>query len=287
MKSNSLKFIYTYAAIAAGTFILAVGLSAFLVPNKVSVGGVASIGTVLLYIAKIPLSVTNLAANVILLLFGYKYLGRASLLKNIFGILSLSLFLEITSHFPIYTQDIFLASIFGGAIMGIGLGIVIRFGGSTGGSDFASLILNRLFPHISIARLILIIDGIIILLAGVVFGSVTVTLYSAVSLYTCSRVTDSILTIGFSAKSVYIITKEEDAVAKHIMTVFHRGVTGIKSHGMYSGTKRLMLMCIVSAKQLPHLVRQIKEIDKDSFIIISDAREVLGEGFKEKSDYDE
>ncbi len=280
MASLKLKSSYPYFVIAAGTFILAVGLNMFLVPNKVSVGGVTSVGTVLLYIFKIPLSVTNLIANAVLMLIGYKYLGKTAFIKNIFGILSLSLFLEITAYFPYYTEDFLLASVFGGAIMGIGLGIVIRYGGSTGGSDFASLILNRFFPHISIASLILIIDGIIILFTGAVFRSITITLYSIIALYICSKVTDTILTIGFSAKSVYIITKEQTSVSNLIMNDFHRGVTGIKSLGMYTGNESLMLMCVVSAKQLPHLVKKVRKKDADAFIIIGEAHEVFGKGFR-------
>ncbi len=275
-----------YFFVLCGAFIIAFALNIFLVPNKVSVGGVTSIGTVLLYIFEIPLSLTNLAANSALLIFGFRFLGKSALVKNIFGITALSLFLEITSHFPSYTGDIMLAGLSGGVIMGLGLGIVIRHGASTGGTDFASLILNRLFPHLSVARIILIIDGIIITLAGIVFGSVTVTLYSAVSLFICSKVADGILTLGYSAKSVYIITSKYEPISKIIIKEFQRGVTGIKSRGMYSESEQLMLMCIISAKELPRLTRRIREIDKGSFLIVSEVREVLGEGFKRKSEYD-
>lgn len=286
MRHKSTSFLSDYSVIAIGTFIISLGLNVFLVPNKVSVGGVTSIGTVLLYIFGIPLSFTNLTANLILLIFGFRFLGKASLIKNIFGIAALSFFLEITAYFPTYTEDTFLAGLCGGVIMGLGLGIVIRRGASTGGTDFASVILNRLFPHISVARIILFIDGVIITFAGIVFESVTITLYSAITLFICSKVTDGILTFGYSAKSVYIITAEYKEVSRVIIENFQRGVTGIKSRGMYSDSEKIMLMCIVSSKELPLLTKKIREIDKNSFLIVSEVREVLGEGFRRRIEYD-
>lgn len=286
MRYRCFSVLSDYFIVLCGTLVIALALNIFLVPNKVSVGGVTSIGTVLMYFFKIPLSFTNLAANSILLIFGFQLLGKSALIKNIFGIASLSVFLEITSQFPSYTDDVMLAGISGGVIMGLGLGIVIRRGASTGGTDFASLILNRLFPHISVARIILIIDGIIITFAGIAFGSVTITLYSALSLFVCSKVADGILTLGYSAKSVYVITSEYETVSRIIIDEFQRGVTGIKSRGMYSESENLMLMCIISAKELPRLTRRIREIDKKSFLIVSEVREVLGEGFKRRIEYD-
>lgn len=282
MKKSKTKFIYTYPAMTLGAFILASGLNTLLVPNKISIGGVSSIATVLLYTLGIPLSVTNIAANAVLIIAGLRYLTKASLIKNLYGVLALSLFLELTKNFPTYSDDSLLACIFGGAFSGIGLGIVMRYGGSTGGSDFASLILNHLFPHIPIARLLFIIDGIIVLFSGMVFKSITVMLYSLIGLFVCARVTDTILTSGFSAKSVYIITDREKEVSDIIITQLHRGVTGIKSVGMYTGKERYMLICIVSAKQLPTLTKKVRETDKNSFIIISQAHEVFGEGFRKE-----
>lgn len=286
MRHKSISVLSDYSVIAFGTFVIALGLNVFLVPNKVSVGGVTSIGTVLLYIFGIPLSFTNIAANLILLILGFRFLGKTALIKNIFGIAALSVFLEITSYLPPYTEDAFLAGLCGGVIMGLGLGIVIRCGASTGGTDFASVILNRLFPHISVARIILFIDGIIITFAGIVFGSITITLYSAICLFVCSKVADGILTLGYSAKSLYIITAEYKEISRIIIEEFQRGVTGIKSRGMYSDSEKLMLMCIISAKQLPQLTKRIREIDKNSFLIVSEVREVLGEGFKRRIEYD-
>lgn len=286
MQHRRIFILSDYIFVLIGTLIIALALNIFLVPNKVSVGGVTSIGTVLLYIFGFPLSFTNLAANLMLLILGFSCLGKSALIKNIFGIAALSVFLEITSYLPAYTEDTFLAGLSGGAIMGLGLGIVIRRGASTGGTDFISVILNRLFPHISIARIILFIDGIIIAFAGIVFGSITITLYSAISLFVCSKVADGILTLGYSAKSVYIITTEHKEIFRIIIEEFQRGVTGIKSRGMYSDSEKLMLMCIISAKELPTLTKRIREIDNNSFLIISDVREVLGEGFKRKIEYD-
>lgn len=288
MKNEKIKTILVdYLFITLGTFLLALGISVFLAPNKISAGGITSIGTVLLHLFGIKLSITNLVFNVVLFIFGYRYLGSYAVLKTIAGILFLSLFLEITSYLPIYTGDIVITTIAGGILMGAGVGFVVRQEASTGGSDFAALIINRFMPHISVASLILIIDCTIIVLAGIVFKSFTVTFYSAISLWLSSKVTDSIMTIGDNAKSIQVFSDKSEEIAQKIMVQFERGVTGVYAKGMYSNAEKLMLICVVSPKELPFLIHTVRKIDKDAFIVINDAKEVLGEGFKIKSSYDD
>ena len=286
MTINLKKCIFDYLYIAIGSLILAMGMNMFLVPCQISSGGVGSIGTVLLYVFNIPLSVTNLFFNVILFIFGYKYLGKTSVLKTIIGIIFLSLFLEVTKYFPTFNNDLFVSTVVGGVLVGIGVGFVIRVEASTGGSDFAALILKRFIPHISTATLILIIDCIIIIFAGIVFKSYTITFYSAISMFISSKVTDRIATMGDAAKSILIISKKNNEIAKSVMKNFERGVTGIYSKGLYSEEDKIMLLCVVSPKELPSLIYTVRNIDKNAFTIVFDAREVLGEGFKLKTEYD-
>ena len=195
-------------------------------------------------------------------------------------IIFFSLSLEITKLFPVFNNDFFIASIAGGVLTGMGLGIVVRVGASTGGSDFGGLILKKFFPHISVATLILMIDSIIIVLSGIVFKSYTVTFYSATAMFVASKVADIVITLGNAAKSVYIISEKNKEIADIVINDFKRGITGIYSRGMYSGNENMMLFCAVTPKQLPRLVNRVREIDKRAFIVVGDAREVLGEGFK-------
>lgn len=274
-----LKTVKSYLFIAIGAFLLAAGLNMFLVPCKISSGGVSSIGTILLYKFNIPMSVTNIFFNAVLFVLGYKYVGKNSVLKTVLGIVFLSAFLEITKYMPAFGNDIFISTVIGGALVGVGVGFVVKVEASTGGSDFAGLILKKFFPHISIATLILLIDSAIIIVAGIVFKSYMITFYSAIAMFIASKVTDYIMTMGDAAKSVYIISEKNDEISKMIMETFERGVTGIYSKGMYTGSENMMLLCAVSPKQLPRLIAKVKETDKNAFVIVSDVREVLGEGF--------
>lgn len=284
---KSISYILDFTFITVGCFILALGINMFLAPNKISSGGISTIGTILLHIFSIKMSITNIVCNIVLFLLGFRYLGKYAVIKTTFGILSLTGFLELTSYFPTYTDDMMLATVVGGVLVGIGVGLVIKRDGSTGGSDFASLIIKRFIPHISIATIILILDCAVIVASGIVFRSLTVTIFSIIAMYISSKVTDYIVTLGNNAKSVQILSDKADEISKHIMEKLQRGVTGIYCKGMYSQSEKLMLMCTVSPKELPKLIRAVRAIDKSAFIIINDSKEVLGEGFKLKSDYDQ
>jgi len=275
------KTIVDYLYILVGSFILAFAITYFLNPIKISTGGVAGVGTVLYYIANVPLSVTTLAINAVLFVFGYKTLRSGAVLKTIAGILFLSLALAITPIFGAYDKDILICSIFGGILVGLGVGLVVYKEGSTGGSDFAALILHKLIPYIPVATFILFIDSAVIIASGIVFRDYTIMFYSVLSLYISSKVTDWVIVSGDHAKSVFIISKKHNEIANEIMSDMVRGVTGIYSHGCYTKEDNTMLMCIVRNKELPRLLQRVKEIDEHSFTIISDVREVCGEGFKE------
>lgn len=280
------EIVFDYLLIGLGALLLALGLNLFLVPIKLSSGGISTIGTICLHLFRIPLSVTNLLLNTVLFLIGYRYLGKSSVVKTLAGILLLSLFLQLTDALPVYSEDVWMATIAGGVLVGAGIGLVVRREGSTGGSDFTALVLHRFFPHISVASFIMVIDCAIIVLSGIVFRSVTVTFYSVLSLFLSTRVSDAILSMGSLAKSVYVASKKSEEISKTIMERFQRGVTGIYSKGMYSDANGLMLLSVVSPRELPALVHAIRSIDKNAFVIISDAREVVGHGFQEQTPYD-
>ena len=273
------KYITDYFYIVLGSFILAFGINFFLVPAKISTGGVSGIATVVYYVFNIPLSVTTLVINMILFFFGYKTLKKSSIVKTIVGIVLLSAFLEITEKFPVYSDDMMIASVFGGILVGLGVGLTVLKDASTGGSDFAALMLNKAIPYISVASFILLIDTVVIVLSGIVFKDYTIMFYSVISLYISSKVTDWILVSGNYAKSVYIISQKNDEIANEIMTDMERGVTGIYSRGFYNKIDNMMIMCIVRSKEIPQLMEKIKRIDKYAFTIISEVREVHGEGF--------
>ena len=275
------KVLTDYLYIAVGSFILAFAINYFLVPMKISTGGVSGVGTVLYYFFNIPLSATTLVINLVLFIFGYRTLQKSSIAKTVAGIIFLSLFLEITESFGSYTEDMLIASVFGGVLVGVGVGLAVLKDASTGGSDFAALMLHKFMPHVSIAVIIMIIDGIIIAASGFAFENYTIMFYSVISLYIAGKVTDFIMVRGNWAKSVYIISKKHKEIASEIMSDMERGVTGIYSKGFYNDEDNMMLMCIVRSKEIPKLLNKVKTMDKDAFTIISEVREVHGEGFNE------
>ena len=285
-KENIKRALFDYVWIILGTFIIAVGIGVFLAPNKLSPGGATAVGTVLLHLFKIRLSITNIAVNAVLFLLGYKYLGKHAVIKTVFGIASLSAFFELVDLIPKYEGDIIIASLAGGILMGVGVGFVVKHEGSTGGSDFAAMILKRFFPHISIANLIMIIDSAIIITAGVVFKSFDVTFYSAITLFVASRVADMIFTMGSAAKTMQIFSEKNEEIARVILEDFDRGITGVHCKGMYSGKEGMMLLCVVPPKQLPIIINRVRKIDRGAFIVVNDTKEVLGQGFTLESSYD-
>ena len=280
-------YIIDFLFIALGCFILAVGINVFLAPSKISSGGISSVGTILLHLFGIDLWITNLVANVVLFLLGFRFLGKYAVVKTAVGIGFLSLFLWVTEWIPKFTEDMILATIVGGVLVGLGVGLVVRRDGSTGGSDFAALMVKRVMPHVSIANLILVMDCVVIILSGIVFKSVSITIYSVIAMYISSKITDWVVLRGDAAKSVQIISRKNEEIAAMIMEKFERGVTGVHCKGMYTEKEGLMLMCLVSPKELPRLANAVRKIDPSCFMVIGDAREVLGMGFKEKSDYDQ
>lgn len=275
------KILIDYSYIAVGSFILAFAITFFLVPCKISTGGVSGFATVVYYVSAIPLSLTVFTVNILLFVIGYRTLQKSSIAKTIAGIVFLSLFLEITAKFGQYSEDVFIASVFGGILVGVGVALPVMKNASTGGSDFAGLMLNKKFPHISVATFILIIDTIVILSSGIVFEDYTITFYSVVSLYISTIVTDRIIVSGNFAKSVFIISDKYSEIAVSIMNDMRRGVTGIYSYGCYQKKDSSMLMCIVRNREIPFLMEKIKSFDRNAFTVISEVREVHGEGFSE------
>ena len=271
--------ITDYFFIIFGAFLVAVGVNVFLVPLNISTGGVSGIGTVLYHTVQIPLWMTTVVLNAILFVFGYKTLDKAACFKTAVGIMFLTAFLAVTEYIPAFTDDILISSVFGGVIAGTGVGLTVLKGASTGGSDFAAMMLHKIIPHISVVGFILVIDVVVITASGIVFGNYTLMLYSFIALFLSSKVTDYILVSGNFAKCVYILSEKHEKISEYIMLGMNRGVTGIGVKGLYTGKDGRMLMCVVTGKEVPSVISAVKNIDKNAFTVISDVREVHGAGF--------
>jgi len=268
-----------YSGITLGAFITAMGLGLFEVPNRIAAGGISGLSTVIHYLTGWPVGLTMLALNLPLFLAGFKVMGRDFEIKSLYGTITLSLFTDLVGYrIPPPTADPLLAAIYGGLLCGLGLGVVFRCGGSTGGTDLAALIFTRYFPLTSGMGL-LFIDAVVITLAGIVF-STELALYALLSLIIASRTIDAVQEGGGYAKAVFIISRRPEEIAQRILGELQRGVTGLEGRGLYTRRRREVLLVVVQRAELSRLKALVAEMDPRAFVIVSDTHEVLGEGFR-------
>ena len=261
---------------------MAISVNVFLEPNTIAPGGVTGLGIVLQNLTNglVTVWATNLIVNIPLFIAGVVILGKSFGAKTLFGTLVLSFFIWVIPDIGA-THDLLLSSVFGGLIMGIGLGIVFNAGGTTGGTDLAGAIMNKFFPTLSTATHMMIVDLIVVGSSGVLSKRIDTALYSVIALYILVRVTD-ILLDGFSyEKAFFIISNDPEKIGKTILQELYRGVTILKGKGLYSGLEKDVLLCVVNRAQMTKVKEIISSIDKRAFIMITDMHEVLGEGFKE------
>ncbi|MBQ4631689.1 MAG: YitT family protein [Clostridia bacterium] len=269
-----------YTLPVAGSFVAAISIALFMAPNGIATGGASGVGIVLYSGFSIPVSITVSAINVVLFIVGYRLLDKRIIAKTLISTIALATFIEILSHFEPLTNDILIASSFGGLILGIGTGLVISSGASTGGSDFAAMLIHKKISHLSVATLIFIIDFAIIAISWYTANSLTTVFYAFLGLFITIKTIDFIVEGSNFSKLIYIISTENEDICQYIIANLKRGVTAINAKGGYSSKGKTVLLCAVSSRQFPMLKKYVLSKDKDAFIILSDARSVYGKGFK-------
>ncbi len=266
-----------------GSFIVAVGYQVFYLPNDIVSGGVTGLGTIFNGLLGINPSIIILAINIPLLVLCYVLLGRETLLKTLLGAFALPFFIGLISHWGPWTEDLFLASLFGGLVSGAGMGLVFHFGGSTGGTNIITKVLDEYFD-ISLGVGTLLSDIFIILLGVLVF-SVDVILYGVVSLIATSYAIDLVQIGGKNEKNIFIVSDKPEEIMQDIFNELERSVTVIDAKGGYSGTEREMLMCVIDGREFRILRDIVLKYDEDAFIIVTSASEVHGRGFSLSKNY--
>lgn len=288
MKHSIKEKIIEYLAIIVGTTILSIAINVFFDPFELVTGGVSGLSIIIKTFAEekyniiIPLWLTNIALNLPLFVAGVKVLGIKMLRRTIFATLYLSFALFYTKLIPTsFLTDIepLLIALFGGVLSGVGIGLVFSSFATTGGTDLAANIIHRYAKHISISKLLFILDTCIILFGIFMFG-ITKAMYAIIAVYTTSKVIDSILEGLSFSKAALIISEHSDIIAKEILSELDRGVTGLSGRGMYTLNNKEILLCVVSRKQVIQLKDTVKSIDKRAFLLVFDVREALGEGFE-------
>ena len=274
------KHIIEYVGITFGSVFMAVGISLFLLPNELSTGGFSGISTIIYYLFKFPLGITMFVLNIPLFLIAFFRISKKLFFKSIFGTFILATFIDFFERFNPLTQDRFLACIYGGILVGIGTAIILKFKGSTGGSDLFSYVVRSFKPQFRASNVILIFDIVVISLNVLFFRTIEVGLYSAIAIFLMGKMIDIIFEGTNFTKTLLIISNKYDEIAKEVGRTIQRGSTGIYSKGMYTNEDKMMLLCVGSRSETYEIQRIAKKIDKKAFIIIINAREVLGEGFK-------
>ena len=223
----------------------------------------------------------NLIFNVPLFIFGAKLLGKKMAILTLLAIVELTVVLAIVPKYGL-VSDIMLNSIFGGITVGMGLGLVFRYGATTGGTDLAGAILNHKWPNFSIAKGMALVDLFIVAFIGIVTEKVEVSMYSLIAVYFCMKLADMMLDNFGYQKGFFIVSNKPQEIATALMTDLGRGVTLLKGEGMYSKQDRPVLLCVVSRSQFVRAKKVIQDVDDSAFIMVSDMSEVLGEGFKKE-----
>ncbi|QDR81922.1 YitT family protein [Sporomusa termitida] len=273
------KWLRDYAGIGLGTVITALALNIFLIPNKVAAGGTSGLATVLHHTFGLPVGLTMLALDIPMFLLSLKILGARFGVNTLFGAGILAVSIDFTAPFvPVLTRDLLLNSIYGGVLAGVGMGIVFKFKGTTAGTDLAAAIINKL-TGISIGQALLGVDFFVIALAGVVFGSAELSLYALISLFVTTKIIDLVQEGPSAAKAFFIMSSSSGEVADAIMAELGRGVTMLAGRGAYTKSERDVVFCVVSTREVSHIKDLVYRIDRQAFVIVADAHEVLGEGF--------
>lgn len=278
------KWWMTYLLLTAGTFFMAVGINVIYEPLSMVTGGFSGIGILVKKLTQtarwsgIPVGMTTLLLNIPLFIRGYCQKGKAFVKKTVYAASCFSFFLLIVPTFDIVKQDYLMAALVGGLLNGTGIGLVFSQGASTGGSDLLSVLTAKILPGFSASERLILIDTLIVA-AGVFIFGLEIGLYAVVAVFVTGKVSDAILEGLKFAKIAYIISDYPEEISEHILRELGRGLTGLEGQGMYSGKHKKVLMCVVSKKEAVLLKDIVKNADNEAFLILSEAKEVLGEGF--------
>ncbi len=281
MKKKSFKIIIDMLFYLVGCFAYSAAITMFISANEISPGGLTGVATVLDFLYGLPSGLVVFILNIPILVFGFLKLGGVFVLKTAAAVTILSVCLEFTDKFlPKIKTDNILASLFGGMLMGLGISLVMLRGATTGGIDIIAKLINKRFRHLTVGRLMLAIDAIIIAFAAVAYRNIESALYSAVALFASSKIMDTVLYGADKGKIIHIVTDAPEAICRDVNEKLGRGITRLSAMGGWTGQEHAMLMCTVRVHEVSSVYSVVYEHDAKAFIVVSDAGEIIGEGFK-------
>lgn len=281
MNNTFKNFLKETLGMIIGCILMGIGLNMFFSPHTIAPGGLSGLSVVLSKVSGLSVSTIMLMMGLPLIFFSIRILGKKNAIKTLVGMLLLSFCISLTSPLSqiTVTDDVLLSAITGAIAVGLGLGAIFSVDGSTGGTDLIALMINKVIPNIPLSKCLVCIDGLVVISSGLVNKNLETSLYSAISLYVISKMIDFIVS-GFDySKCFMIITDEEKALKEVIVNDVKRGITILDGRGGYTDSSKSVLIVAVNKKQEVHLKKLIKKVDKNAFIIVSEAHEVFGEGF--------
>ena len=287
IKNKKIKAItIKYLMIIVGSALFAAGFQFFLYPNSIIVGGVSGIAMIINLLTKLPVGLLTIVLNIPLFIIAWRYFGTGFIVSSLVGMLLSSVFVDLFALLSISpTNDMLLSCIIGGAVKGLGLGIIYYAGATTGGTDIIAKFIRLRFPYLNFGTVVLITDCFIIVAFAAIFNKVESAMYAVITMFVVSKVVDLVL-YGIDNSSVcYIISEKSDQLVTDITDRLHRGVTILEGEGAYSHQNKQVLLCVVKRTQIADIRKMIKSIDENAFFIITDAKNVFGKGFGDIADF--
>ena len=287
MNATSMReYVVKYALVALGSALFAAGFQFFLYPNSIIVGGVSGIAMIINYLVGLPVGIMTIVLNIPLFIIAWKHFGGKFIISSLVGMLLSSVLVDVLAvvdYSP--TDDMLLACLIGGAIKGLGLGLIYYAGATTGGTDIIAKFVRLRFPYINFGTIVLLTDAVIIIAFAMIFDRVEAAMYAVIAMFVVSKVIDLVL-YGIDNSSVcYIISENSEQLVKDITDKLHRGVTILSGEGAYSHKDKQVLLCVIKRTQIADIRKIIRNIDENAFFIVSDAKNVFGKGFGDISDF--
>ena len=271
------ELVLAYLQILLGCVIGAAAYPTFLIPNSIAPGGITGVATILNHLFHLPVGTVSLVLNVPLFLIGYRTMGRSFAFRSLIATLLFSLLIDILP-LPVISTDPLLGTLFGGVVLGVGLGLILRGGATTGGSDMIARMVHRRFPFITVGAFLFAIDFLVVIAAGLLIGS-SEALYALINIFISAKVIDTVM-VGFTGnKACFVMTDSWKSVTQRVMDEVGRGATWLTARGAYSGVERPVVLCVASRQEISAIKQIVREEDASAFMFVTEAHEALGEGF--------
>lgn len=280
MKKKGIRYIKKYTMLTIACSIFGIGVALFVDPNDLAPGGFTGLAIMINRLIPVSTGMLYLILNIPVILLGIRKFGWKFTVSTLYSILAVSLFTDLFHLMTPVTYDPLLGAVFGGALIGVGIGLVMRNGGTTGGADIVIKCLKIRIPHMKTGTLMLMLDAAIIGMSGIVFGNFNAVLYGILSSVATSAALDFVLYGGDEARLIYIISDKAEGIAEKLLEDVDIGVTFLNGSGAYHNTEKKVIMCVVKKQLAPRVEEVVENDDQGAFMIITNASEIYGEGYK-------